>query len=462
MNQSNPHSPSTLSRRAALKLGAATLLGAPEVFAQGEPMPDVIVVGAGLTGLTAARELSLRGYSVVVLEGRERMGGRAYTSTFAGQSIELGGTWVHQNQPHLWAEIERYGLALEPFPAGGGGLSLFSGGQLISPARAAMSEARRGLDLFCADAQALMPRPYAPLSADNPLENISVRDRLATLAIDDAGRDGLDAILATLFHAPLDQVAASEVIRLYALGGYSAAGLLASVSGTRLKDGTQSLVTALFEHGRSEVRFSRMVSEIRQSNDTVTLTLIGGDELSARLVIVTMPLNCLSFMRFNPMLSAEKQRAIAQDHAGVGVKIFVRIAGDSGGRSILAPQSEAIDWVVTQSHSPAESVLILFGSDPTRLDPLQPEQVARELARLMPGVEVLEQAYWHWGLDPFTRGTWCSFQPGRTRATLTAMQTPERRLLFASADWANGWRGFMDGAIERGLNVARQATSLLT
>ncbi|MFM1897248.1 MAG: hypothetical protein RLZZ385_2322 [Pseudomonadota bacterium] len=450
-----------LRRRRFLQGAAVSLLGAPTVLAQ-SPGPDVMIIGAGLTGLIAARELNQRGYSTLVLEARERMGGRTHTAEFAGQSIELGGTWVHHTQPYIWAEIERYGLALEAMPAGGGGLALWSEGQLLRPAGAAMAEGLRGMDLFCADAMALYPDPYAPLQiGNNPLENLSVRERMAGLAISQAGKDALEAIFATLFNGPLDQVAASEPVRLYALAGYSASGLLASVSGTKFKDGTRSLVDGIFQHGRSEVHFGRMVTELRQSSDSVTATLVGGDEVSARLAIVTIPLNVLSFIRFSPGLNRDKRRAVAQVHAGNGVKIFVKVAGDNGGRSILAPQAHSIDWVVTQSHNPQESVLILFSSDPVRLDPLQPELVARELASLMPGVQILEQKYWHWTNDPFARGTWCSFQPGRGRDTLNAMLAPDRRLLFASADWAMGWRGFMDGAIESGLRAARQAVDAL-
>ena len=79
----------------------------------------------------------------------------------------------------------------------------------------------------------------------------------------------------------------------------------------------------------------------------------------------------------------------------------------------------------------------------------------------MPGVEVLEQKYWHWAIDPFSRGAWCAFQSGRSRSTMEAMANPERGLLFANADWAPGWQGFMDGAIASGLRAARQAVDIL-
>jgi monoamine oxidase len=77
---------------------------------------DVIVVGGGLAGLTTARELRTAGHRVLVLEGRDRLGGRIYTSELAGTSIELGGQSVHWFQPHVFAELTRYGISYEAPP----------------------------------------------------------------------------------------------------------------------------------------------------------------------------------------------------------------------------------------------------------------------------------------------------------------------------------------------------------
>ena len=81
-----------------------------------EEQYDVIVVGAGLAGLTAARELRHAGRRVLVLEARDRLGGRAYTSTLAGSDIELGGAHVHWFQPHIFAEMTRYGISFRVLP----------------------------------------------------------------------------------------------------------------------------------------------------------------------------------------------------------------------------------------------------------------------------------------------------------------------------------------------------------
>ena len=76
-------------------------------------MHDVIVVGGGFAGVTAAREASLRGRSVLLLEARDRLGGRTWTADWHGYPIEYGGAWVHWHQPHTWSEITRAGLRVE-------------------------------------------------------------------------------------------------------------------------------------------------------------------------------------------------------------------------------------------------------------------------------------------------------------------------------------------------------------
>jgi monoamine oxidase len=61
---------------------------------------DVVVIGAGFAGLVAARELGRAGLDVIVLEARDRVGGRTWTDRRLGHDLELGGTWVHRVQPH--------------------------------------------------------------------------------------------------------------------------------------------------------------------------------------------------------------------------------------------------------------------------------------------------------------------------------------------------------------------------
>ena len=76
---------------------------------------DVVVIGGGFAGVTAAREAARHGRSVTLLEARDRLGGRTWSAPWNGWQIEYGGAWVHWHQPHTWSEITR---------AGAGGLAI--------------------------------------------------------------------------------------------------------------------------------------------------------------------------------------------------------------------------------------------------------------------------------------------------------------------------------------------------
>src|SRR5579862_2183222 len=71
---------------------------------------DVIIIGAGFAGLTAARDLFRAGLKTLLIEARDRIGGRTYTANLYSHNVEMGGTWIHWSQPHVFHEVRKYGL----------------------------------------------------------------------------------------------------------------------------------------------------------------------------------------------------------------------------------------------------------------------------------------------------------------------------------------------------------------
>ena len=109
------------ARRRFLKLASTAAAASVLPAGAGATAPakhgyDVVVVGGGFAGVTAARELAHRGARVLLLEARNRLGGRTFHAPFGDRKVELGGTWIHYTQPHVWAEVMRYGMEIAETP----------------------------------------------------------------------------------------------------------------------------------------------------------------------------------------------------------------------------------------------------------------------------------------------------------------------------------------------------------
>ena len=208
-------------------------------------MTDVIVIGGGFAGVTAAREASLRGRSVLLLEARDRLGGRTWTSDWAGRSVELGGAWVHWHQPHTWSEITRAGLETV-LSDDAERASWYVGDDRRSGTIAERDAiADVGWRRFVEGVEQCLPNPHDPLYAIDELarfDRLSIAERVAQLDLTDEQHAVLWAELESLAHGPLEDAGAVSVLRWHALSGYSLA--LTQYTGGRvtLADGTAALL----------------------------------------------------------------------------------------------------------------------------------------------------------------------------------------------------------------------------
>ncbi len=106
-------------------------------------------------------------------------------------------------------------------------------------------------------------------------------------------------------------------------------------------------------------------------------------------------------------------------------------------------------------------LLVAFGRDAAHVDVDDRAALQRGLDELHPGLEIIDATTHDWLADEFARGTWAIHRPGWYTHHHAAMRQPESGLVFAGSDLADGWSGFIDGAIESGLRAARQVQSLL-
>jgi monoamine oxidase len=378
---------------------------------------DVIIIGAGFTGVTVARELSTAGLTTLVLEARDRLGGRTWRQTYNGQHFDLGGAYVHWLQPHLWAELTRYGLALIPPDEGDiSEIRLLSGGELhiFNPedGYALFGEAYAVLYATEPKPHELFPLPYTPLLDTEWMSHAhtSLEQQVNALNLSTLQRDALRAMLATDISAPLANAALIEMLRLRALVGSDEFGKLAAVTGTyRIEGGTSALIESIRADCQTNFYTGHVVTRIDRSTDGVSILTADGSVYLGRTAILATPINTWSKITFTPPLCKEKQKVSHQMHAGQGFKCFVRVASVIDGLLALAPEQHPFT-MVTASHVQDDSTwLIAFGVQSPGAFTLAWAQTAIET--LIPQVQVLEVIGHDWTGDPFALGTWANFRP---------------------------------------------------
>jgi pseudooxynicotine oxidase len=421
---------------------------------------DVIVIGGGFAGVTAARETARGGAKTLLLEARDRLGGRTWTQRWHATDIELGGGWVHWHQPHVWSEITRAGLAVEL------GEDAQVAGWFVGderhpgtlPERDAIAE--RGWNQFVDGVGDALPLPHDPLFASDRLARFdrqTITERMDELELDDEERDVLAAELESLAHGRLEEAGAVSVLRWHALSGGSLA--LTQQTGGRItfRDGTQSLVQAIASGAEFETHLSTPVAAVTQGGGGIDVHTRAGETLTAKLVVVAVPLNSLGGIEFDPPLSEGKQEAIALGQASRGIKIFIHARGDPVFQNAIKP-GHAFGYLDTEILYPdGTQLLIGFGPDAENCDATDLTAVQRQLDEILPGYEALAATAHDWLADEFSRGTWAIHRPGWYTHHHAEMQRPEGAVILAGSDLANGWAGFMDGAIESGLRAGATA-----
>ncbi len=424
---------------------------------------DVIVVGGGFAGVTAAREAALRGRRVLLLEARDRLGGRTWSADWDGQAIEYGGAWVHWHQPHTFSELTRAGLRVEVSDeAQRAGWHV--NGDLRWGTSAERDEiARRGWDQFVDGVREALPQPHSPLHAIDRLarfDRLTIAERMAQLELTEEERAVLGAELESLAHAPLDQAGAVSVLRWHALAGHSLA--LTQETGGRVTiiGGTGSLLDAIAGAATVEHRLETPVAAVTRSDHGVEVHGRGGEVFSAAVAVVAIPLNTLGEITFEPGLPEDKRAGIALGQASRGIKLMLRARGERATVNVIE-RGHQFGYLGSEELLDGDAQLMIgFGLDAAACEVDDSVGVARALAEILPGYELIDATAHDWLADEYSRGTWAIHRPGWYEHHHAAMGRPEGRLLLAGSDIADGWSGFIDGAIESGLRAGAQAAEL--
>jgi monoamine oxidase len=437
---------------------------------------DVIIVGAGFTGLMAARELSLQNRSVLIIEARDRIGGRTFTTELEDQKYEMGGSWIHWSQPYIWTEVTRYGLSIsETKGATADRISLLldNGSKLkdvsMTDLLPQLCEVMNNYsDVDGVQGRTIFPLPYEPFAAKENIQiydQLSMQDRLDQISVSfDKSTEMyqiMDAYLSMNSQGKLSEGGFIDHLRWWALGDYETCRLFDKTSRYKISEGTSALAQAILDDCRNvKLLLSTPIVSVNRSDDNnVTIRTQDGQLFTARTTIITIPLNALHNIEFSPSLKVDKQRAIAEGQCRGGSKFAIKLEKPIGNWSGYAPYPNPITMAFTDDEE--GTIIIVFGADDL-LDIRDINAVQRELSKFLPDSKIKYIIGHDWRKDSFVGGTWSWYRPGQISSNLLPLQAHEPPLFFASSDSANGWRGYIDGALESGLSTVRQVEHYLS
>lgn len=419
---------------------------------------DVVVIGGGFAGITAARDLKKRGFNVLVLEARERLGGRTWSADRNGFHVELGGTWVHWTQPFVWAEKERYGLEVQETPGCvAERVAIKIDGQVQELQEAQLGEFVEGFERFFAEAKGVWERPYDVHHCWDAVcerDGLTVADRLNSLDLTPLQRTSIGGFLEILCMNQPQNGSYVEMMRCWSLTGWNYELFNDTAARYKFTEGTGALVEAIANDGGFDVSLNTPVRSVQQSSEGVCVTTESGELVIAKRAVVTVPLNVLHSVEFEPPLSDVKLEASRLKHVGGGYKVFFEVDGDPGAVMTLSRSSDSpLIGSFTYKRGEQHSVLAGFSLEPGALDKsVQEWQVVLE--EFIPGVKLLSTFGHDWGADDLSQGSWATYRPGTLARFNDELPRQEGHVFFASGDHAQGWRGFIEGAIASGSRTA--------
>jgi monoamine oxidase len=409
------------------------------------PDPSVIVAGAGFAGLTAAFRLRSDGVATVVLEARDRAGGRVHTARLANDELaELGAEWIEDDASALQALAAELGLALAETGVD------YRRRHGVGPLGATVEQQEEAL--------AVARRALAERNGDVGGESLG--GFLRSLPLGDAQRATLIARLQGTCASDLDRVP----LRAAARGTFETRG----ERYLRVDAGNQAVADAMAAT-LPDLRLRHEVRRIRVDADAVHVEGEGPSgpfSVAGRAAVVALPAPLTASIRFEPGLGADVRRALDELPMGVASKLAVATAEPPPLRAFQEVTVPFWCWTANGARGPRRAITAFAGSAQAQTSlhvaSHEPGPWLERVSALFPDVRLEgEPLLATWEDDPFARGCYACFDEAAWERRPLFEQPAHGRVAFAGEHTAGLSSGTMDGAVQSGNRAAEWARELL-
>lgn len=445
---------------------------------------NTVIVGAGFSGLAAARTLKQQGVPFLLLEARDRLGGRTYTRRFDdGTYVDLGGQWIGPSQDRMYALAKEHNVTWYATYNQGKNIlhlndkiSTYTG---LIPRMDVASLVNIELVLRRLQAMAAAVPQDAPWTAPNAAawDSISLeafaRKHCYTKNCYKVVRAGLE----TVFACELNEVSLLHAL-FYIRSGTSLNTLLSIENGAqqhRIQGGMQHLAERISEPFSEQIRLNHLVTKITTTNDGVN---VEGNNFSiqARSLILAIPPVVVRDIRFEPALPLLKTQALDKISMGIVGKVmgvyatpFWRSEGYSG--QVVADEHSPFQTLFDSS--PADGgygVLLAFCIANRARDFFAKTESERQAIALewfgryfgekarMP----LKYIDYSWATDAWSRGCYAGIYPtGAWTSFQGVLAQPTGPIHWAGTETSDVWYGYIEGAVRAGERAAREVIQRL-